>query len=244
MLKEIQDMWFMEQKFTDREISGDPDRGLVIFCGGLRFWGIPYGRRSVPAGLRRGNYAGLFIYWPWHEKWTGVFPNPSLPALWDVKLHSKHAAEIATFIEKYREKYPGRAVHLMACSAGGAVVVRVMEELAKKGLKVDTVGLLSVAVWPGLDLTEIAHKTVAGKIVNFCSALDCLILGLGTLLFGTGDRRHSCAAGMLGLRRTHSGKVENSWWNPRMMRIGRYGGHNSAINSKFVAEHVVPMLEI
>lgn len=237
-------MWFMEHEFTDREISGDPEKGLVIFCGGLRFWGIPYGRRSVPAGLRQGGYDGAFIYWAWHEKWTGVFPNPSLPALWDVELQKKHAAVIAAFIERYRAEYPGRAVHLMGCSAGGAVAVRVMEELAGHGQKVDAVGLLSVAVWPGRDLVELAEKTVKGKVVNFCSVLDCLILGLGTLMFGTGDRRHSCASGMMGLKRTHGGKVENSWWKPAMMRIGRYGGHNSAINSRFIATHVVPALEI
>ena len=122
--------------------------------------------------------------------------------------------------------------------------MRVMEELAAKGVKVDTVGLLSVAVWPGRDLMELTDKTVHGKLVNFCSVLDCLILGLGTLLFGTADRHHSCASGMVGLRHTKQGKVENSWWKPRMIKIGRYGGHNSSIYSRFVEKHVVPMLGI
>ncbi len=237
-------MWFFERKFNDSEISGNPQNGLVIFCGGLRFWGIPYGRRSVKVGLRDSGYDGMFIYWPWHEKWTGIFPKPSLPALWDVEVQERQACEISAFIKKYRLEYPGMAVHLMGCSAGGAVAVRVLEKLAETNQRVDSVGLLSVAVWPGRNLVKLAEKTVDGKLVNFCSAADCLILGLGTLMFGTGDRRHSCASGMLGLKRTLAGKVENSWWTPTMMRLGRYGGHNSAVKSTFIARHVVPVLAI
>ena len=92
---------------------------LAIFCGGLRFFGIPYGLHSVPRGLRAGGFQGRVVYWSWHERWSGRPGRPSLPALWDVALQDRHAERIARRIATHRRRHPEAKIHLLGCSAGG-----------------------------------------------------------------------------------------------------------------------------
>jgi hypothetical protein len=47
------------------------------------------------------------------------------------------------------------------------------------------------------DVERLLNRTTAG-IWNFYSALDLPTVGLGTMLFGTMDRRHTVSAGALG----------------------------------------------
>ena len=215
---------------------------LAIFCGGIRFFGIPYGLRSVPAGLRDGGFEGRVVYWSWHERWSGRRGRPSLPALWDVDLQEKHAERIARRIATHRRRHPDAKIHLLGCSAGGGLAVRAAERLTSDAW-INSLVLLSVAVDPRRDLAAAAAH-VRGPVLNFHSMLDVFILGAGTMLFGTTDRRHTASAGMVGFRGRLPANVRNIPWTRGMIPTGRWGGHHSAIKRRFIAAHVAPAMGI
>lgn len=222
-------------------VSGDPDKGLVLFVSGVLFFGIPWGRSAMPQGLRRAGFEGMIVWWPWQEQYRQF---PTVGVLWDCDLQAKHAAKLAAVIAAYRQSHSDRPCHLIGCSAGGGLVAQVLEELAgtHPGVMLDNVVLLGPALDPRTDLTALAEQTVRGRLSNFCSILDCLILGLGTSVFGTTDRRRGPSAGMVGMIHETPGKCENVFFRPWMIRHHRFGGHKSNLNRKFIATLVAPRL--
>ena len=70
--------------------------------------------------------------------------------------------------------------------AGLGVMVKALEELDEES--VERVVLLAPALSPGYDLTP-SLRAVRGDVVVFWSPYDVIILGAGTRLFGTIDRR-------------------------------------------------------
>ncbi|MBT3277873.1 MAG: hypothetical protein HN909_06295 [Phycisphaerales bacterium] len=224
--------------------SGDPEKGLVIFVSGVLFFGRAWGRNSVPEGLRRAGFEGMVVWWPWQERYWKF---PTVGVLWDGDLQAKHAARIAASIASYREAYPDRPCHLVGCSAGGGLVAQVLAALAEitednPGAMLDNVALLGPALNPRTDLTGLVEKTVRGTLSNFCSRMDCVVLGVGTSIFGTVDRRFGASAGMVGMRHEMPGKCENVRFRPWMIRHNRFGGHKSNLNRKFIANLVAPRL--
>lgn len=218
--------------------EGDEARGLAILCGGLRWFGGRWGLRCVPTGLRKGGFEGKYIYWPWHGR---CGPGLNLSDIWNTDLHERHAREIADYIADYKRRHPAAPVYVLGCSAGGQVALRAIE-LLPDGLSVDAAALLSPAVSPRRDVTGVlAH--IDGMLVNSCSRLDFAILGLGTLVVGTGDRKRSASAGMVGLR-TDDERVVNLFWRPSMVFTGRMGGHNSCMAPAFIARYVAPLMGI
>jgi pimeloyl-ACP methyl ester carboxylesterase len=215
---------------------------LAIFCDGIRFFGVPWGFHSVPRGLRKAGFEGEILYWGWNVKHSGRGGHPSLPALWDVPLQIEHAKRIAAHIAKHRKQYPDATIYLIGCSAGGGVAVRAAEYLTEDAW-IDELVLLSVAVSPRRDLTQAAAH-VRGPILNFSSFLDVIILGLGTTLFGTTDRRRGVSAGMIGFRGTQPASLKNIPWRPWMMRFHRMGGHHSAMKRRFITGVVAPEMGI
>jgi len=221
------------------DAGGEESAGLAVFCGGLRWFGGRWGLRCVPAGLRKAGFAGRFIYWPWHGRWTG--PVLTSPALWDVALHERHSEEIAACIADFRTRHPEAPVYVLGCSAGGQVALRALERLPR-GVRATSAALLSAAVDGRRDLSAVlAH--LDGPLVNSCSILDALVLGLGTLVFGTGDRKHALSAGMVGLKATDD-RIVNIPWRPRMFLSGRLGGHSSCTPPKYIARWIAPAMGI
>lgn len=114
-------------------------------------------------------------------------------------------------------------------------------ELLPRGVYVDDVVLLAGAVDPWRDLSD-AMTHVCGRIINSYSAMDFLILGAGTSLFGTGDRTYGPSAGMVGLRHPSAddARVVQIPWRPAMIAQGRLGDHFTAAASEFFARHIAP----
>jgi pimeloyl-ACP methyl ester carboxylesterase len=215
---------------------------LAIFCDGIRFWGVQWGLHSVAGGLREAGFEGRIIYWSWNAKHSGRGGHSSLPALWDVALQTEHAKRIAARIAKHRKRYPDATIYLLGCSAGGGVAVRAAEYLTEDAW-IDGLVLLSVAVNPHPDLTQ-ASAHVRGPILNFSSCLDVMILGLGTTLFGTTDRRRGVSAGMIGFRGPQPASLKSIPWRPWMTRFHRMGGHHSAMKRRFITGVVAPEMGI
>lgn len=222
-----------------RDDGGDRSRGLVVFVGGLRWLGVRWGLRSIPAGLRKANFAGKIIYWNWHEPVLGLF---CLSVYRNRRKIEAEARRLACFLADERRQNPHWPLYVMGCSAGGYVTLRALE-LLPDGVKVDSAALLSPAVDPGRDLSPaLAH--VSGRLVNSSSPLDWIVLGLGTWVFGTTDGRRSASAGMVGLDRRDDSMVTELRWHPRMILSGRLGGHTSCSPPAFITKYIAPAMGI
>jgi len=216
----------VREVFQLRDGGGRADAGVVIFVK-LRWLGARWGTRSVAAGLRRAGFDGKFLYWQWHAMWRGWLV---LPVIMDARLLETQARRLAAFIVKQSRAQPDRPISLIGYSCGSCVTVRTLE-LLPPDVSVQDVVLLAAACDPRRDLRD-ACSRVRGCFVNVSSWLDWLIVGMGTLVFGTGDRRHTISAGMCGFRqhRKPSNLVEQRW-RPGMMRHGHFGGHFSAASA-------------
>ena len=227
--------------WTRRDPGGDEDQGLVIFVESIRWLGVRWGMRTVAAGLRSAGFAGRFHYWRWHAGWRGWLV---LPAIMDRKMLDRQARSLAEFITEQSRLYPDRPIHLMGCSCGGYVAVRALELLAD-GVRVDAAAMLAPAFAPTRDLSG-ACDHVKDRLLICSSICDWFIAGLGTLLCGTGDRRHVLSAGMVGIPRPSGAapRVRLIRWRPAMMADGHWGGHFGASAAGFVRRYVAPELGI
>ena len=105
--------------------------------------------------------------------------------------------------------------------------------------------LLAATVWPGYDLTA-ALRHVSGRLIYIHSRGDWLINGLGPLLFGTADRKHTPAAGTVGFRHRPADDVADRLfrvaYNRRFARSGYLGDHFTVASSGLARDHVAAWL--
>jgi len=223
-----------------RDQGGSPERGRVIFVESIRWLSVRWGMRSVAAGLRRAGFAGEFVYWRWHAAWRGWLV---VPAIADAPMLEREARRLAAAVLRALRERPGAPVYLIGYSCGGYLAVRALE-LLPAGVAVRSAALLAAAMDPRRDLTT-ARAHVAGPLVIASSLLDWLIVGAGTLLFGTADRKHTPSVGMVGLRGSRAappdGVVELRW-RPGLIRLGNLGGHFSASAAAFIERAVAPAM--
>ena len=168
-----------------------------------------------------------------------------------VENHQKHAEETARDVTAFRREHPDGAIFLVGKSGGTAIVTRALE-LIPPGT-VEAAVLLAPALSPEYDLAP-ALRAVRREIVVFWSPLDVFVLGIGTLVFGTVDRKHSVAAGMVGFRpdampnggldQSLRAKLTQIRWRPSMATTGNLGGHVGPDCPAFLRRYVVPLLRV
>ncbi len=162
----------------------------------------------------------------------------------------RDAARLAEEIRRHRTNRPGSPVFVVARSAGAGIAVMALEQLDPDA--VERVILLAPALSPAYDLAP-ALRAVRREMVVFWSPADLIILGAGTLLFGTIDRVRTIGAGLVGFRVPPSGhpdddrtrqyrKLRQVRWSPGMIALGHFGGHFGADCPGFLRKHVVPLL--
>ncbi len=223
-----------------RDRPGEADRGLLVFVHGVKFFGKLWDYAPSAVGFRRAGFDGRIVLWDWHSRLDGLAMLPPIVARRRIEAA---AARLAEFLADRRRERPGSPLYVVGCSAGGYVAVRALE-LLPPGVTADGAALLSPAVDPWRDLSAAASH-VARPIVVTSSPLDVVLLGAGTLLFGTGDRRHTPSMGMLGARNRASNPAPAQVrWRPALMRLGWMGGHSSAVMPDFLARRVAPLLGI
>lgn len=182
----------------------------------------------------------------WGHGWGHWFAD-----LTNVADQRRGAEKLAAEVRASLAAYPNRPVFLVGKSGGTAIVVGALERLPEGS--VASALLLASALSPGYDLTR-ALRAVRGEVVAFWSPLDVLLLGLGTLLFGTMDRRHSVGAGLVGFRfppglddegrRLYRDRLRQIRWGRAMARSGHLGGHAGTDNPAFLRRYVVPLLRL
>lgn len=218
------------------------EHGLIIILPGIE------GCSSVNDSIARGLVAGQLSHAIRIIDWRRFRPwNPLHLAM---QQHNRTQARVvAELITNYQRDFPGQPVHLIGHSAGAGIALFVLEHM-REDQAVTSVTLLSAAVSRRFEVERLLHRTTAG-IWNFYSPLDLPTVGLGTMLFGTMDRRHAVSAGALGfLTQSHTALSEEEPQRPRLNQIPyqkcmakswNFGGHFGSTNAVFVRDNIVPI---
>jgi pimeloyl-ACP methyl ester carboxylesterase len=162
----------------------------------------------------------------------------------------RRASEIAHAVIQFREQHPSAAIFLVGKSGGTGLVVMALEHLPQNA--VEAAVLLAPALSPTYNLAP-ALSAVRREMVVFWSPLDLIVLGLGTLIFGTIDRIKSVSAGLVGFRGPKPGdpageaqyrKLRQVRWRIEMATTGYLGGHVGPDSPAFLRKYVVPLLQV
>lgn len=113
----------------------------------------------------------------------------------------------------------------------------------------DTLILACPAMSPGYNLAP--ALTVVRRATAWVSSRDRYLLGAGTTLFGTTDRKFGSAAGRVGFHvpddastadRGQYARLTHLHWTPELRRDGHYGGHTGWMNEAFLRRWLIPTL--
>ncbi|CAA9432113.1 MAG: hypothetical protein AVDCRST_MAG64-3574, partial [uncultured Phycisphaerae bacterium] len=194
----------------------------------------------LAAGLRAAGFEGDFRI---HD-WTGT--DPPLVALWNAGRQRAESRRLAREIADLRRQPPGRRIAVVAHSGGAGVAVWALEALPGDE-RVDALVLIAPALSPQYDLTP-ALRRVQGRATVFTSRGDGLVLGLGTILFGTIGGSHEGAAALSGFRpppdaeRGSYRKLVHEPYRSSWLAYGNDGGHYGSLSTSFVAHVLAPLL--
>ncbi len=225
--------------FSHPDERGNPEKGLLIFVESIRWLSIPWGKHSTVIGLRKAGFLGEFRYWRWHSAWRAWLV---LPAIMDSRLLERQAQCLADEIREERRANPQRPIRLMGYSCGGYVATRALE-LLPTDVQVESVAILVGAISPWRDLRPACNHVRGAMVISSCW-LDCVIVGLGTLLFGTADRVHTVSQGMVGHHGPEGKNVVHLHWQWSMILLGNVGGHFAAAATDYITQLVAPMMGI
>jgi hypothetical protein len=219
-----------------------PGTGLVLLAdgvGGLDLCG--FGMKKALADTNSPLELHVINWCHGHGRW--------LADLTDTANHRRFADSVAERAIAYRDRYPAAPIHLIGKSGGSAVIVKALESLPADFVQNSV--LLAPALASKYDLSQ-ALRAVESKMYVYWSPFDVLILGLGTRVFGTVDRRKSFAAGLTSFqipdeslepdRAAAYSKLRQVRWRPEMAATGYLGGHIGPDNPGFLKKYIVPLL--
>lgn len=162
--------------------------------------------------------------------------------------HARAAGHcLAQRILAHRQAQPDAKLSMIAHSAGSAVVLSAARELPPGSVEHIIVLLPSVSA--EYDLRPVLRSACRGVDV-FYSERDWAVLGLGTRVFGTADRRWTDAAGRVGFRpivcseedaRLYE-KLRQHPWDRSVTWTGNHGGHYEPHVPNFLRYYVLPIL--
>jgi len=220
------------------------EQGLVLVLPGIE--GQSLLNHDIARGLADGGVRSAIEIYDWT---TGVYLL-FVHHLRSSRRHRAQSEKIARRIVDYQHSYPGRPVHLVGHSGGGAMAVLALEKLPAD-VTITSAVLLLAAISPTYNLAAaLAH--VEQGIFNFHSRFDLFFLGLATLVAGTIDGPHTVSAGMVGFRpatATDAGvppldeqRLHQIPFRAAMIADFNCGGHMGVANRVFVARQVAPLL--
>jgi hypothetical protein len=201
------------------------------------FWMHDQYTRALQAG---GFDAETAIY-----DWTGS--RFSLSVLGQREQNLEQADKIARFLTKKHQENPQRPLYLSCESGGAGVLVWALEKLPDD-VQVEAAILVSPALSTTYDLTP-ALRHVRKRMLVFPSKSDGLVLGFGTLMFGTMDRKHEKSAGLDGFTMPATAdaaqyaKLEQYPYRGKFFwDYGNGGGHAWALYPHFASAYLASRL--
>ena len=206
------------------------------------------GFQFVPLMVRRalrenGAAIGTIAY-----RWQFGLPGELCTDLMWHRRNRLMAARLARAILAFRRRHPRAVIHLLGHSGGAAIAIWACEFLRGRG-GVTTLVLLGPALSPTYDLRR-ALRSVQ-RCYTMVSRRDRWMLGVGTRLFGTMDRRFCVAAGRVGFRpptvpSSEDGltydRLQEIHWTPSLAGDGHHGGHTGWARVSFLRRHLLPIL--
>ena len=221
---------------------GSPDREVLVILDGVG--GFQFAPLLVRRALREEGSSLATIVFAWQcclpgEIWTDL--------CW-YRRNRVMGVHLARKLLALRRAHPGTIIHLLAFSGGAGIAVFACEALAGRKI-IESLVLPCPALSPDYNLGP------ALAAVERCYALvssgDKWILGLGTRIFGTTDRRFVDAAGRVGFRPVArlSGPHRRAYerlleihWTPSLEQEGHRGGHTAWAAVSFLRQHLLPIL--
>jgi pimeloyl-ACP methyl ester carboxylesterase len=213
--------------------------GLILILPGIE--GESVLNHSIAQGLNDAGLGDAIEIFDWTRGRFLLFDN-----LMNHSRNARQADLLAHRIQHYQQEYPGRPVHLVGHSGGGAMAVMALERLGVDH-PVTTAVLLAPALSPRYNLAPALRATDRG-IHSLCSRHDALYLGAGTTIFGTVDRKHSFAAGKVGFQvpeglppgdaDVYRTKLRQVTWHYGMLADGHAGGHLGPSDRRFVRKWI------
>lgn len=184
------------------------------------------------------------VYFDWQfgltgEIWTDL--------MW-LRRNRVMGAKLARKLLAFRRRHPETKIHLFACSGGAGIGVFACEHLRGRPI-IETLILACPALSPAYNLAPALRAVQRGYAL--VSHQDSWILGLGTRLFGTTDRRFTSAAGRVGFQipevaspADHAAyeRLREIRWFPEMRAEGHRGGHTMWASPAFIRKHLLPLL--
>jgi pimeloyl-ACP methyl ester carboxylesterase len=207
------------------------DRGYVVMLPGVE--NSPWQFHGTIRGLREAGIDLAFDIVEWGDG------SDSLENLRDLARNQERARRIAFQLAGYQVSYPDRPVTLIGYS-GGAGIAALAAESLPESVCLERLILIGAALSPDYDLSKARSQCRRG-VVNFYSERDRWILGLGTLWFGTIDRRKTPSAGCQGFRDSSGALLDfpdllQAAWRPDWARLGHRGNHVGWLSSRWARE--------
>lgn len=241
--------WVVAQSFLDRIRHGLPvqtgvvkDELLFILngVGGFQFSPLMIRRMVRTQGVTLPTEYFRWQYGLPFEIWSDL--------MW-LRRNRVQGAKVARRLLALKREFPDLRLHVIAYSGGAGIGVFACEALKGRAV-IDTLILAAPALSRHYNLSS-ALRAVA-RCVVLVSPADNVILGLGTRLFGTTDRRFERSAGMIGFAVPHGASAEDQelydrklreiHWSRDAMSFGHHGGHTGWLTQSFLRDHLVSLL--
>ncbi|HPF38052.1 MAG TPA: hypothetical protein P5081_06605 [Phycisphaerae bacterium] len=208
----------------------------VFYCEGAGWYASA---SSVKSGLHQAGFRGRFRNYAWSS-----YLGPTTDHLITAR-SSLVARGLARQIEDARRASPNEPIYVMGLSAGTAVVLNAVEELAQ-GVKVDHIVLFSSSVGASRDLTPVMNN-VTGRLYATTSPHDGILKAIVTNADG-GDGPPVGLSGFVFLGRggvvgrNAYDRVYNLPWRASFLQYDWDGGHTTVTSAEFVQHVIAPRL--
>lgn len=221
--------------------QGPFDREVLFILDGVG--GFQFSPVMIRRALRQNRSTMGTIWYRWQfglpgEIWTDL--------MW-IRRNRVMGAQLARKILAFHRRYPQTTIHLTAFSGGAGIAAFACESLQRP--IIETLLLGCPALSPTFNLAP-ALRCV-NRAVTLISHKDRFLLGWGTTIFGTTDRKFGSAAGRMGFAipaglpaadRREYDKLRQIHWSPAFKLDGHHGGHTGWMNERFLAKHLIPLL--
>lgn len=224
------------------ECLGPMDREVLFLVDGVgRFQaGALMARRAL---RELGADMGTVLY-DWQ---TFIFGEVLSDLMW-YRRNRLMGVKLARKLLTFRRRHPDTRIHILSFSGGAGIAIFALEALRDRSL-IDTLILACPAMSSTYNLAP-ALRTVQ-RAYALTSHRDSVILGWGTRILGTTDRRHEPGAGLVGFRippglsqpdsDTYR-RLQEIRWTPDLKKLGHPGGHTGWAGAKLLRLHLLPFL--